>query len=122
MGTNTMITNKKYNPSRFAGAIISMGVGVNGDKAAAARKIQIPLLVMTSEDDKVVPPSGAKSLVAEVKKLGSDVTFVLYKSAGHNPRQGAGSMYEHMTKFFTKFETKPPPTPTAITATNEWPE
>jgi len=55
-----------------------------------------------------------------MEKLGSDVTFVLYKSAGHNHRWGAGSIYEHMSNFLTKFETEPPPT--VITATSEWPE
>jgi len=108
--TGNLLVNRKYNPSRFAGSIITMGVGVGGDKSQTAKKIAVPLLVITAENDRVVLPSGAKSLVAEMQKLGSDVTFVLYESAGHNPRQGAGSMYEHMSNFLRKFETEPPPT------------
>jgi hypothetical protein len=118
--SGNLLVNKKYTPSRFAGAILAMGVGVNGDKAQTASKIQVPLLIMTAENDRVVPPSGAKALAAELQKLDADVTFVLYESAGHNPRQGAGSMYEHISKFLTKFETQSPPT--VGSATDAWPE
>jgi len=118
--TGNLLTNPKYNPSRFVGAMISMGVGSTGDKSNLAKRIKVPLLVITAENDEVVTPTGAKSLVAEMQKLGSDVTFILYESAGHNPRVGAGSMYEHMSKFLTKFETEPPPTVGKVT--DEWPE
>jgi hypothetical protein len=118
--TGNLLVNKKYDPSRFAGAILAMGVGVNGDKAQTASKIQVPLLIMTAENDRVVPPSGAKALAAELEKLDADVTFVLYESAGHNPRQGAGSMYEHISNFLTKFETESPPAVGSVT--DEWPE
>jgi len=104
--------------SRFAGAILANGVGQVAYKSAS--RFQVPLLFITAENDKVVPPEGTEALMSELQSRDADVTLVKYKAAGHNPRQGAGSMYEHISEFLTKFENAPPPTVGDVS--DEWPE
>merc|ERR1712107_697507 len=42
------------------------------------------------------------------------------KSAGHNPRTGTGSLYEHVSKFLTKFDVESPPT--VGSTSDDWPQ
>merc|ERR1711988_1778135 len=50
---------------------------------------------------------------------GADVTHVTYKRAGHDLKTGSASLYEHISKFLSRFEATPPP---MVGSMDQWPQ
>jgi len=116
--TMNLLTNNKYDASRIAGAVLANGVGQTAYKYAS--KVKVPLLVVTAENDNIVPDEWSVAFVNELESIDADVSFVYYKSAGHNPRKNTGSLYEHVSKFLSKFENESPPTVGSVS--DAWPQ
>jgi len=116
--TMNLLMQKQYENLRIAGAIVANGVGASAYKSA--NRVQVPMLVLTAKNDNIVKDEWSVDFVNEMERLDADMTFVYYKSAGHNPRTGTGSLYEHVSKFLTKFDVESPPT--VGSTSDDWPQ
>lgn len=108
--TGDLLWNVNRDRSRFAGGIIANGINkFHLDYLEEIEGPTVPVLLVSSEDDNVVKHGPSDSAYEDLKNKGTDVEYVLYEKASHNPRKGSGSLYEHVTDFLHKFETELPP-------------
>jgi dipeptidyl aminopeptidase/acylaminoacyl peptidase len=71
--------------------------------ALSADRINIPLLVVASEKDDIVPLAQAKTLVKALDKSNKPYSFIKLKESGHNPftvKKDSEIVHREVEKFF----------------------
>ncbi len=69
-----------HDPDRFSAIVPLSGAG---DVQQAERLKKLPIWAFHGEKDNVVPIDGDRAMVDAVRKAGGDVTFTVYRGAGH---------------------------------------